>query len=64
MPECWTNLIMGTGKACAWHKRAKLVDISLTNVKLLDSPENVGALAPTGSTKVITICFLWDLLML
>jgi len=55
---------MGTGKACAWHKRAKLVDISLTNVKLLDSPENVGALAPTGSTKVITICFLWDLLML
>jgi len=51
---------MGTGNACAWQSRAKLVDISLTNVKLLDSPEKVGALAPTGSTKRITKYFLWS----
>lgn len=52
LPEYSTNLIMGTGKACAWQRRAKLVEISLTNVKLLDSPEKVGALAPTGSKKI------------
>lgn len=42
---------MGTGNAWAWQSKAKLWPISLTNVKLFDSPENVGALAPTGSTK-------------
>ena len=43
---------MGTGNAWAWHSRAKLCSISLTKVKLFDSPENVGAFAPTGSRKL------------
>lgn len=54
-----TNLIIGTGKAWAWHNRAKLCPISFTNVKLLDSPENVGAFAPTGSTSNIEMDFIW-----
>lgn len=43
-------LINGTGNACAWHKSAKFSEIPLTKDQTLVSLENVGALAPTGST--------------
>lgn len=42
-------LIIGTGKAWAWHSRAKLVLTALTKMLPLESLENVGALEPTGS---------------
>jgi hypothetical protein len=42
----------GTGKACAWQSSPKLCPTDLTNQLLLESPENVGALAPTGSTQL------------
>lgn len=40
---------MGTGKAWAWHSRAKLEFMARTNILTLESLENVGAFAPTGS---------------
>lgn len=49
-----TNLISGTGNACAWHKRAKLCIACFSNVILFDSVENVGAFDPTGSINVHT----------
>lgn len=46
-----TNLIDGTGNACAWHSKAKLRCSSLLMVKVLVSMENEGAFAPTGSAR-------------
>lgn len=43
------HLINGTGNACAWHKRAKLVCTCRTNMLILESVEKAGALLPTGS---------------
>lgn len=51
--NCPTNRIIGTGNAWAWQSRAKLVEISLTNVKLFDSPEKLGTRAPIGSIENI-----------
>lgn len=45
-------LIIGTGKAWAWHSKAKLELILRTNMLTLESVENVGAFAPTGSKRV------------
>lgn len=47
----YTNLINGTGNACAWHNRPKLWPTTFSNVKLFDSVENVGAFDPTGSAQ-------------
>lgn len=44
-----THLMSGTGNAWAWHNNPKLWPTCLTNVKLFDSAENVGAFDPTGS---------------
>jgi len=41
--------MMGTGKAWAWHNRAKLAWIERSNMLPLESLEKVGAFAPTGS---------------
>lgn len=46
---------MGTGNAWAWQSKAKLVFTDLTNMLPLESLENVGALEPTGSIKLIII---------
>lgn len=47
-----TNLMSGTGNACAWHRSAKLWFACFSNVMLFDSVENVGAFDPTGSNKL------------
>lgn len=46
---------MGTGNAWAWQSKAKLVFTDLTNMLPFESLENVGALEPTGSIKLIII---------
>lgn len=47
-----TDLINGTGNACAWHKRPKLCSEALINAELTESDENAGALDPTGSDNI------------
>jgi hypothetical protein len=42
----------GIGKAWAWQSNPKLWPIDFTNQLLLESPENVGAFAPTGSMRL------------
>lgn len=50
-------LINGTGNAWAWHSKAKLECSFRTKMLPLESVENVGALAPTGSIKSSIILF-------
>lgn len=42
-------LIIGTGKAWAWHKRLKVEPIARMKMLPLESELNTGALKPTGS---------------
>lgn len=50
-----TNLINGTGNACAWHKRPKLWPTAFSKVELFSSVENVGAFDPTGSIWIAEV---------
>jgi len=52
--ECWAYLIRGTGKAWAWHSRAKAEPFDFSTSMSLYSREKVGALAPTGSVNEVT----------
>ena len=59
-----TNLIKGTGKACAWHKSPKLWFIVRIYVELFASEEKAGALDPTGSKlKVIVFIVLMQMFL-
>lgn len=55
MKDSRNYLILGTGNACAWHKRAKLVFTTLSKSLRFKSEEKVGAFAPTGSKKIFKI---------
>lgn len=46
-----TNLMSGTGYACAWHNSAKLECRLFWKDELFRSVENAGAFDPTGSVK-------------
>lgn len=48
-----TNLIIGTGNACAWHKSPKLCPTERINETLYASDGNAGAFDPTGSNFIL-----------
>lgn len=48
-----TCLKTGAGKLWAWQRRAKPCPIRFLNILPIDSDENVGDFAPTGSTIIL-----------